>query len=129
MNSKLTPEERSSITLTNILKSDCGVIAIQAVSGLPRKAAELLAKRHGYTPTGGTPRGGIDAALAERGFVLTPVEYEPKETAASFACRHEYGTYLIYVDEHVMALVEGDLHNSRGAWHDRVEEIKEVTHG
>lgn len=128
MNSKLTPEERSDITLTNIDKADCGVIAIQAVTGLPRRAAEMLAARHGWTKSGGIMRPGVDLALAERGYSLKPIVPEPGETAATFAVRNEYGKFIIYVDAHVMALIDGDLHNSRGAWHDRVEEIKEITH-
>lgn len=126
MNSSLSPEEKSSITLSNIDTSDCGVIAIQAISGIPRSAAARLAIKHGYRPLHGTPRGGIDAALEELGFKLETILADGRDTAASFAVSHEYGKYIVYIEDHVMALIEGDLYNSRGYFHSHVEAIRKV---
>lgn len=118
----LTPEERSSIMLTNISTSDCGVIAIQAVTGLPRKRAEQLCKKHGkYDPEQGTPRGGLEAVLDKLGIDWEAMPYDRNDTPATIAARDEYSTYLVYVEKHVMALVGGDLHNSRGHWRSPVD--------
>lgn len=130
----LSREQRSEIYLTNIDTSDCAVIAIQAVTGLSRHEAEELALRHGYVPAEGCvdkrpgmPRGGINEALKRYGFTLRRITPDPGDTPATFSLCHEDGRYLVYIDKHVMALVEGDLHNSRGCWSDPVEEIYEVT--
>lgn len=127
--SALTPEQRSEILLTNIDKADCGVIAFQAITGLCREAAEVKMEARGYSKTEGTPRGTVEAALKAEGY---KIEARPlfdgggRETAATFALTHEYGTFLIYTERHVMALVDGDLHNSRGHWSREVELAEEV---
>lgn len=126
MNSSLTPEQRSEILLSNIATSDCGVIAFQAVTKAKRPVAEREMKRAGYKPETGTPRGAIEKALRKRGY-KTKDAPDFRQTPATFASTHEYGVYLVYTDRHVMALVEGDLHNSRGHWHSPVEAITEVT--
>lgn len=124
----LTPEERSEISLRNIGSSDCGVIAIQAITGIKRSEAEDLAVANGYVTGIGTARGGINKALQKAGYRLEPV-IATRETPATFALTHEYGKYLIYVDAHVMALVDGDLYNGEGSWHSRVEEIYAIQKG
>lgn len=126
MNSSLTPEQRSEILLTNIDTSDCGVIALQAITGRKRKPMEALAKKNGYSPTTGAPRGCLEKALESIGYRTRKLD--PRgETPATFSMTHENGLYLIYTEGHVMALVEGDLHNSRGNWRLACESITEVT--
>lgn len=118
----LTPERRSEIMLTNISESDCGVIAIQAVAGVSRERAERLCKEHGsYEPNRGTPRGGLERVLDYLGVEFVEVEDYYNATPATLACEHPYGSYLVYVERHVMALVDGDLHNSRGHWRTPVD--------
>lgn len=134
MNSSLSPERRSEILFTNIGDSDCGVIALQAVAGISRKKAERVLRKHGWDEFG-TPRGGLEAAAVELGF---KVKQRPviRETPATFSAAHEYGSFFIYVTTktlkgeyggHVMALVNGDLHNSKGSWRIPCEQITEVT--
>jgi hypothetical protein len=121
----LTPEQRSDILLSNICDKDCAVIAIQAITGYKRRAAEQLARRFGYSDTG-MHRGNIEKALSDRGYTLCPMTLNFGTTPAVFATTHEYGKFLVYTAQHVMALVDGDLYNSRGMWHDRVEQITEI---
>jgi hypothetical protein len=106
---------------------DCGVIAIQAVTGYKRSFARKLANAVGYNPDKGMKRGTIEEALIKRGFKVNCYAPRPGTTPATFAVSHESGSYLIYIESHVMALVEGDLHNSRGSWRMPVDQITEVT--
>lgn len=125
--SSLTPEQRSEITFTNIDTSDCAVVAVQAITRLPRKDVEDLMSLNGYHKVTGTPRSGTHKALHSLGFKLRELETDRTDTPATFAMSHERGLYLIHIKQHVMALVEGDLHNSRGHWGSPVEQILEVT--
>jgi hypothetical protein len=132
MSSQLTPEERSGILLTNILPYDCGVIALQAITRIPRVRAEELLTVHGYDEEG-TPREALPTVLRAHGYkVNRDVPFQRHETAATFTTTHEYGTYLVFTNSargrHVMALIDGDLHNSRSHWHSSVDEVMEVTH-
>lgn len=123
----LSPEERSEILLSNIDQKDCGVIAVQAITKLSRPTALKLMLERGYDPATGTKRGIIERLLTSVGFRC---EYRPEETRgtpATFATTNEYGLWLVYVERHVMALVEGDLHNSRGHWHSRLDGVTRVT--
>lgn len=125
--SALTPEERAAYLHSNLDTSDCGVIAVQAITGLPYSDALELAKAHGYVPGEGTPRGGIDAALRDHGLDVQPVVVDTQhETPATFTLKHEYGTYLLYTEAHVMALIEGNLTNSRGNWGKPLEAARRV---
>jgi hypothetical protein len=120
----LTPEERSDILLRNIDTSDCGVIALQAITSAGRAVCDAAAKEHAnYRPGVGTPRGGLEKTLRRMGYRTQPVDPDPHDSVATFALRNEYGVFLIYTDKHVMALVEGDLHNSVGSWSRPIEAI------
>ncbi len=115
--SMLSDEKRSEIMLSNIDTSDCGVIAIQAVTGLPREEAEQLAVEvAGYVPGTGTPMGGVDRAVRSAGKKVERVELPSGETAATFALMHEYGSHLLYIESHVMSCIDGDLFNARSFW-------------
>lgn len=127
----LSPERRSEILFQNIDTSDCGVIAIQAVTGWRRETAEKRMLKAGYSKEGGAPRGTLEKVLAAHGFknvVYRKVDpREPQATPATFAMVHEYGLWLVYVESHVMALVDGNLHNaSPKHWHARVEAYSSV---
>lgn len=114
----LTDEQHQAITHDNVEKSDCAVAALCAVTGWPRGIAEPRLAEHGYDPNSGTPRGALEACLHQWG--VEAVLVDPNEwggdTPATFSMTHEYGTYLLYVDKHVMSLVSGDLHNSKASW-------------
>lgn len=122
-----TRQKRSEIWLTNIESDDCGVIAIQAITALPRDEAEALAYEFGYRANAGILPGGVASALKSIGYTIKRAQVERRETPATFALSHERGVYLIHVDAHVMALVDGDLHNSRGSWHKPIMSIEQVT--
>jgi hypothetical protein len=127
MMSKLSPERQSEIKLQNIDESDCGVIAIQALTHLPRSEAMAAAvKDAGYRDGFGVFRAGMKRALENLGYRCERIKPDPGETVAVFAIRHEYGYYMIHTDGHVMALVEGDLHNGRSDWHSPVEAAYKV---
>jgi hypothetical protein len=129
MNTTLPPERRSEILFQNIAKSDCGVIALQAITGLKRETAERLAVEiGGYTPEEGTPRSGLDRVLGKLSVQHSPVAYADIRgvTAASFAMFNEYGRFLVYTPAHVMALIDGDLLNSRSFFHDPVEAVTKI---
>lgn len=127
MNSSLSPEQRSEIMLSNITNSDCGIIAIQAITQMSRAESERLCREAGDHQDGeGISRLGLIFALRRVGYTCQPTLAE-RETAAVFATTHEYGTFLVFTDGHVMALVEGDLHNGRSDWHAPVEEAYRVT--
>lgn len=114
----LTREQRSEIYVQNVDGSDCAVVALQALLGISRTAADELAERHGYpAPLGGMLREDFRRALSEGcGGKLTEVAPDYGETAATFAVSHPDGRYAIHVDGHVMALVDGDLYNGRSFW-------------
>lgn len=122
----LTPEQRSEITLRNIGGSDCGIIAVMALTELSRTKSERLCKDKGDWVEGeGISRIGLKLALCHAGYTctLTPCE---GDTAATFSLTHEYGKYLIFTEGHVAALVEGNLYNSRLGSHSPVEEVYRV---
>lgn len=121
--SALSREERSSILLQNIGKADCAVIAYQAVTGQPRaEAVEVMTRVAKYNPDTGTFRSGLIEAVRSQGYQvdMVPAEDLQRETPATFSLTHLDGMYLIHVETnkggHVMALVNGDLHNSRTFW-------------
>lgn len=124
----LSPERKSEILLSNMSDSDCGVIALQAITGMRRQLAMKLMLKNGYQPVLGTERGGVERALESKGYTVELVDEDEiyNETAASFAMSHPNGKYLVYTARpaegftHVMALVDGDLSNSRGHWHDKI---------
>ncbi len=114
----ITPEERQAITHDNIGTADCGVAALMAVTGWPRGVAEPRLALHGYDAQAGTTRGGIEACLEEHGVecVLVDPNEWGGDTPATFSMTHEHGIYVLYVDRHVMALVQGDLYNAKASW-------------
>jgi hypothetical protein len=122
----LTPERRSEIVLENIKKDDCGIIALQALSGLPRTDAEI-ALTGVYQPGVGVYTDDFLKVIKSLGFDLTRVPYEYGDTVATFALRHEVGTYLIFVKKHVISLVDGTPHNSRAEWHTPVLAVHRVS--
>lgn len=124
--SSLTREQRSAITFENADTSDCGVVALMAVAKIKRARAERILKKFGYTPSGGTPRGAIEQALRELKIGYEMTKPDLRDTAATYSLSHEYGRFLLYVECHVMALVDGDLFNSRGHWHDRLDKITAI---
>jgi len=133
----LTPEKKAEILHANIGSSDCGVIAIQAITGKSYKVCERAAKKFGYSPDGGAPRGSLEKALEHLGYKTKVIQPGAGDTPATYSIMNEYGSFLIYVTTksaktgeyggHVMALVDGDLHNSKGSWRCAVEQITEVT--
>lgn len=129
MMSQLSDERKSEITLTNISTSDCGVVALQAVTGLSRAEAEAVAtEKAEYKHGVGVPRGALNRCLRELGFELEYVAGQSAGfTTATFAMDHEYGTYIVYTDAHVMALIDGNPHNSKGSWHEPVELAYKLT--
>lgn len=123
MMSSLSDERRSEITLTNITTSDCGVIAIQAITGMARPEAEAVAiEKAGYKPGFGIMRGNLNRALKDLGYEIELVATERDGfTVATFAVDHEYGVYLLYTERHVMGMIEGAVHNGRSEWHAPLE--------
>jgi hypothetical protein len=127
MMSTLSPEERSEIMLSNITGSDCGVIAFQAITGMDRVESERLCREAGdYQDGEGISRYGMQLALRRVGYKAEPV-YVSRETTAVFSLGHEYGTYLLFTDGHVMALIDGDLYNGRTEGRAPVEEAFRIT--
>lgn len=91
--------------------------AIQAVTGWSRARALKVAKADAHYRDGsGVTRGNIERALVANGFEVEAVAYDPHDSVATFALANDWGTFLVYVDGHVMALVDGDLFNGRGNW-------------
>ncbi len=122
----LTPEQKCAITFSNIDTSDCGVVALMAVTGWDREEAERQATDVGrYKPGKGTPRGGLELVLEAHG-IEHRTHHVEGETVATFSLKHEYGNWLVYVDGHVMALIGGDLYNDRGQWSKPVDRVTEV---
>jgi hypothetical protein len=113
----LTDEQRSDILFDNLLKKDCAVIALQAVTGWGlQRCMDLCQNVAGYTEEDGTPHDGLPRILEQEGWHVAQVPTEGR-TAAVFAMDHDDDqTYLVYVHKHVMPLVCGDLHNGRGSW-------------
>lgn len=114
----LTPEQEQEITLRNIGTSDCAVAALMAVTGWPRLKAEPLLEAGGYRSDTGAPRGSIELALEQGGreaLVQDRAGWHG-DTPATFSMTHDVGLYLLYVEGHVMALVDGDLHNAVHRW-------------
>jgi hypothetical protein len=112
--------------LSNIDTSDCGVIAIQAATKMNRDSAFKLASDYGYAAGVGIDRGAIETALVSIGWTCEPMDVYRNATPATFAMSHEYGLYLVYVDKHVMALVNGDLHNGKGSWGQPIEQVTKI---
>lgn len=123
----VSDEQRSEVLLQNIDTSDCGIVALQAITGWTRAQAEARAGQR-YAKGTGMMRGTIEATLREHGWVCAqvPRTEQQGETPGTWAFMHEAGMWLVYTERHVMALVDGDLHNSRGHWHRPVEGIVRV---
>ncbi len=122
----LSPEARAAIQRQNLTHHDCGVVALMAVTDLPYGKAAQLCRKHGFTDTGGTPRQALPAALLDLGVQFNSTQWHGNDTVATFALRHEYGRYLLYIEGHVMPLVDGDLYNARGFWSAPLEMVVEV---
>ncbi len=134
----ISAERRSEILHQNAGTSDCGVVAVSAVTSLPRSEASEVLSRYGYTDSGGSPRGSLELALHELGWTTRklPVGEFDGETAATFAMTHDDGVYLLYNTQpkrkggmagHVMALVEGDLYNAIANGRVPLDGVTEVT--
>ena len=112
----------------NVGTSDCGVVALQAVTGLNRAKAEKLAKdQAGYVEGVGVMRGQLNAALMGSGYRLENVPVNVGDTPATFSVTHEWGVYLLYTCGHVMVLREGNLLNAKGEWRAELEDAIKVT--
>jgi hypothetical protein len=135
----MTPKERqrrrelrSDIFLENIEEADCGLIAIQAVTGMKRAAVERLAEEE-FKGRTGMRRGSIEELLLQAGYSCETLAVDPRlETPATFSLTHEWGRFLLYTNSpegkgHVQALVEGDLHNARGSWSCPLLAVTKVT--
>ena len=122
---KLTPEERSEVLLGNIDTSDCGVIAIQAVTSLRRADAERACERYGYHSGVGMDRAGQIGLLVKLGYSVELIEPDLGDTPATFAMTHDRGTYLLWTDGHVQTLKEGDLYNA--VFSERLEVAAKIT--
>jgi hypothetical protein len=121
----MNQERRSEIWLQNIADDDCGVIALQALTRRSREDVEELAKEC-YTPGSGTDRLRLANLLTKIGLAPSHVGMEDRATPATFAIEHEDGRYLLFTKGHVMALIDGDLHNSTGSWSDPLQEVWRV---
>jgi len=123
----VTNERQSEILLQNLDYRDCGIVAIQALTGLPRKnALKLAIEESGYDPEIGIYRGDLERSFRAVGYTVSNYPLEPGTSVASFAIENERGSFIVYIEKHVMALVDGDLFNSRGSWFDQVEMVKKV---
>lgn len=123
----ISPERRSEIMFQNVGTSDCGVIALQAITGLTRdEAMKVAVELAGYQEGVGVWRGRLNAALDKLGYKVEKIGINHGDTPATFAVTHEYGVFLLYTDGHVMVLREGDLLNAKGEWRAPLEEAHRV---
>ena len=123
---KMDAELKSEVFLTNVTDDDCGVIAFQAVTGASRKRSMELLKE-AYVAGVGTARSRLMQALLNCGYEFEAKEVQPGEhTVALFASTYDYGTYMIWVENHVTVLRDGDLLNA-GGWNDVIYHIDKIT--
>lgn len=112
----LDPKAKAAIYHENIEAADCGVIALQSVTGLPYDDAAALLTAHGYGGGAdlgtGTPRGAIEAALTGLGYSVERIEPEYNSTPSTFWMERRSGRFLLYTDSHVSAIVNGNPYNA-----------------
>lgn len=135
----LSADDKSEIFLTNVFSDDCGVIAIQAITGVSRSVAMSAAQDEGYTKDGeGMPTKGVLNAIAKlTGKIM--VEQDDlddyfQETVATYCAAHDDGVYLLFTKHfnprrperagyHFVTLRDGDPYNAGQLgqfWHDAV---------
>jgi hypothetical protein len=131
----MTDEERARIFRANIKDNDCGVIAAMTLADVTYEEAEgavILASQNSergeYIPgVTGTWRENLWAAIELlTGGEMVEVEVPYNSTPSSFAMERPSGLFTVHVSKHVMALADGDLHNSRSFWGYPVEAIREL---
>jgi hypothetical protein len=126
----LTPEQRAAIYHDNIKKADCGVIALQSVTGLTYAEADELLTAHGYkggaAAMEGTPRGTIEKSLRSIGYGVQTVAVEEGSTPSIFWMERHPGRFLLYTPGHVSTIVDGRPYNA-GIGGSPLESVVKIT--
>jgi hypothetical protein len=124
----MNEQERARIFRRNIETDDCSIIAAMHVLDVPyAEALKIVGDRYRDHGTAmGTQRSDLWEAVEEFGATLEDVEIGFNETVATFSLSHPSGRFLVHIEKHVMACVEGEISNSKGHWNRPVERIKRV---
>lgn len=109
-------------------KNDCAIIALQHATGLTYKESHLLCYQHGWCSTFGLVRGWLEQ-------ILTEVQNQATQWRHDLCSRHgctlasidfpEEGVFLVYTDNHVSVVVNGQIYN-QDSMYDHVYEVWEV---
>ena len=103
----------------------CAPIAVALVAGVKFRTAQSWLAKLGRRKGRGTPRSITHRALRDHGFTLRRLERLEKRCRTVRTLEREIGkrTLLVHTSRHVLAVVDGKVHDwTRGRLH-RIQEI------
>lgn len=93
--------------------ADCGVVCLANLLQLSYEKARLLAFQHGWSSTSGLERGWVQKIMEDHGFFAC---YCPEYNHADLtSIKLPTGLYSVYVQRHVMPVVNGEVLNVNGS--------------
>lgn len=96
---------------------DCPVQALRWLAGVTADEARDRMEASGWRPELGSNLWQLAVGLSAYGRLDVVAGAGTGGTPRGFARRVPQGRWLLLVDDHVMALVDGELHNAHG-WED-----------
>ena len=113
----------SFVPVASERKNDCCVVALANVASLSYKVAKLKCFHHGWSSTRGMDHGFLELVLDTLEFTAA---FRSEFTGLPLQDFHADGVYLVYIKDHVMPSINGNLLN-HGGLDNPIEEVYEVT--
>lgn len=101
--------------------NDCGVRALALAADIPYSHAHRILKQEGRKNRKGTSTGMIERAVPQLGLVVERIisgrtysglSYGPLPTVADTIHRYPKGRFIIITNDHGMALIDGEIHDT-----------------
>lgn len=116
------------IEVTSRNTSDCPIVALANVLQIPYQDAKIKCFLHGWCSTQGIERGFLELILEQEGYRTHSVKRGVGWILQDLKEKAEFqtGTFLIYVRQHVIPMLNGKMSNLAGSEWQVVEEIYEI---